>query len=40
MTAPAPHDARARFRRTLIRVMSMQVGALLVLWALQAAFNR
>lgn len=34
-----PVADRERFRRTLIRVMSMQVAALLLLWWLQAAFT-
>lgn len=29
---------RAKFRRTLVRVMTMQVAALLLLWWLQATF--
>ena len=38
--APRDPDAdRVRFRRTLIKVMSMQVIALLFLWLLQAAFT-
>ncbi len=36
---PAPEDS-ARFRRTLVRVMSMQVVALLALWWLQARYDR
>lgn len=36
---PAPEDS-ARFRRTLVKVMSMQVVALLALWWLQARYNR
>lgn len=35
----APEDT-ARFRRTLVKVMSMQVVALLVLWWLQARYDR
>ena len=38
MTAPpttSPPDDRARFRRTLIKVMTVQVIALLLLWWLQ-----
>lgn len=42
MTLP-PRDVdpegAARFRQTLIRVMSMQVAALLVLWWLQARYH-
>ena len=30
---------RARFRKTLVRVMGMQVVALLVLWVLQVSFT-
>jgi hypothetical protein len=30
---------RARFRRTLTRVMTMQFVALLVLWLLQTAYS-
>ena len=41
MTEPIdPPVARARFRRTLIRVMVMQLAALLALWWLQVAFTR
>jgi hypothetical protein len=41
MTEPArDHEAdRVRFRRTLIRVMTMQLVALLLLWWLQSAFT-
>lgn len=40
MTEPIdPEVARARFRRTLTRVMVMQVAALLALWWLQATFT-
>jgi hypothetical protein len=41
MTEPARagQDDRARFRRTLIRVMAMQLVALLLLWWLQSAFT-
>ena len=31
---------RARFRRTLIRVMTVQVISLLLLWWLQVTFTR
>ncbi len=31
-------EARARFRRTLVRVLSMQLFTLLVLWLLQARY--
>ena len=40
-TAPQdviPRDA-ARFRRTLVRVLAVQVVALLLLWALQVAYS-
>jgi len=40
-TAPQdiiPRDA-ARFRRTLVRVMSVQVAALVLLWLLQARYG-
>ena len=30
---------RTRFRRTLLKVMSMQLASLLVLWLMQAAFG-
>jgi hypothetical protein len=30
----------ARFRRTLIRVMAMQVVTLILLWVLQVSFTR
>lgn len=41
MTAPtaSPADDRARFRRTLVKVMSVQVVTLLVLWWLQRVFT-
>ena len=37
-----PTDAdveRTRFRRTLLKVMSMQLASLLVLWLMQAVFG-
>lgn len=37
---PSPPEDTARFRRTLVKVMSMQVVALLALWWLQARYNR
>jgi len=40
---PAVPDAaadRARFRRTLIRVMTVQVVTLALLWLLQVTFTR
>lgn len=40
MTVPtSPTDDRARFRRTLIKVMSVQIVTLLLLWWLQRAFT-
>lgn len=37
--APESSDAaRARFRRTLVRVLGMQLFSLLVLWLLQARY--
>jgi len=41
MTTPPPPtaDDRARFRRTLVKVMTMQVVALALLWLLQATFT-
>jgi hypothetical protein len=32
--------ARTRFRRTLIRVMSVQLVTLILLWLLQVTFTR
>jgi len=32
-------EGAARFRRTLVRVMSVQLAALLVLWWLQARYH-
>ena len=34
----APPDARLRFRRTLVRVMAVQVVALVLLWILQTRY--
>ena len=40
MTNPTTSaDDKARFRRTLIKVMSVQVVALLLLWWLQVTFS-
>lgn len=40
MTEPAPDaDPRAKFRRNLVRVMSVQVVTLLLLWWLQRTFT-
>jgi len=37
---PADADVeRTRFRRTLLKVMSMQLASLLVLWLMQAVFG-
>lgn len=38
--ADAPPEDTARFRRTLVKVMSMQLVALLALWWLQARYAR
>ncbi|MCA9737332.1 MAG: hypothetical protein R3E98_01515 [Gemmatimonadota bacterium] len=38
-TAPAPGAARARFRRTLVRVLAVQVVTLALLWLLQTAYG-
>jgi hypothetical protein len=37
-SSPDP-EGSARFRQTLLKVMSVQVVALLVLWWLQARYN-
>jgi hypothetical protein len=34
----APPDARQRFRRTLVRVLTIQVIALALLWLLQTRY--
>ena len=42
MTQPPPPDAQAgtrRFRQTLVRVMAVQVAALVALWLLQRHFS-
>jgi hypothetical protein len=40
MTEPTQSlDDKARFRRTLIKVMTMQVVTLLLLWWLQVTFT-
>jgi hypothetical protein len=41
MTAPhsSPDAASARFRRTLLRVMAVQLATLLLLWLLQAHYT-
>jgi hypothetical protein len=38
-TEPAHPEDTAHFRRTLVKVMSMQLVALLALWWLQARYN-
>ena len=43
MTNPrplSPAEERARFRRTLLKVMAMQVVALALLWWLQVQYAR
>jgi hypothetical protein len=37
---PATDADRAHFRRTLLKVMIMQVFALALLWLLQSAYTR
>jgi len=41
MTAPEPHEdvAKARFRRTLLQVLIVQVVALAVLGVIQIVYN-
>lgn len=41
MTAPneSPRPAATKFRSTLIRVMAVQVAALLLLWLLQSRYT-
>lgn len=36
----APREGGSRFRRTLVRVMTVQVISLLLLWWLQATYAR
>ncbi len=36
---PGFEDGGGRFRRTLVRVMTVQVAALLLLWLLQATYS-
>ena len=36
---PSPTPATPTFRKTLIRVMTVQVGALLLLWLLQSHYT-
>ena len=38
MTETPDLEARARFRRTLVKVMTMQVVALILLWLLQSHY--
>jgi len=40
MTPPEPAPDDGRFRRTLIRVMSVQVITLILLWLLQQRYSR
>jgi hypothetical protein len=37
--APAPAEARRQFRRTLVRVLVVQVVSVLLLWLLQARYS-
>ena len=37
-TPPSDED-RARFKRTLVKVMTMQIVALALLWLIQATFT-
>ena len=37
---PTPDYGRRLFRRTLLRVMAVQVATLLLLWLLQAGYAR
>jgi hypothetical protein len=39
MSAPPPADDRNRFRRTLVRVMAVQIVTLLLLGLLQYTFT-
>lgn len=39
MNAIPPEEGRARFRRTLLRVMLVQVVTLVLLWLLQARYS-
>jgi hypothetical protein len=39
-TPPATAEERARFRRTLVKVMAMQVAALILLWLMQSHYAR
>lgn len=36
---PARTEERRRFRRTLVRVLAVQVIAILILWLLQARYS-
>jgi hypothetical protein len=38
-TNDSPAPATTTFRKTLIRVMAVQVGALLLLWLVQARYT-
>jgi hypothetical protein len=39
MTEATPSEDAIRFRRTLARVMTMQIAALVALWWLQVTFS-
>ena len=39
MTPPAPPTDGSRFRRNLVRVMSVQVVTLVLLWLLQSHYT-
>jgi hypothetical protein len=40
MTSASPSpESKARFRRTLVRVMTVQIAALLLLWWLQRTYT-
>lgn len=36
---PTPAEARRRFRRTLVRVLAVQVITVLLLWVLHARYH-
>ena len=40
MSAEAGTAGSSRFRRTLVRVLAVQVAALLALWLLQARYHQ
>ncbi len=39
MPAATPQDDARRFRRTLVRVMAVQIAALIALWLLQTHYS-